>query len=481
MRGDKIFAQRIGLIGAVNLLVSLNTIILLPILTTRISIEDYGAWVQLGVTIALMRYLAILGLPFSMVRFLAASKDKEEISEGFYSIFFFVFLIALLISSCLLLISEPMAARLFNDHLWMAKICSAIILIDCCNETMYNYFRTFQQIKRYSLYVTIMTASNFIAIASLVHFGYGIAGAVMGFLLSEAVTCLLMISDVVFQIGVRIPRFSKMRDYLTFGINTVPSSVSSWAVSSSDRYVIGLLLGTSFVGYYSPGYNLGNILIIIIAPFSFILPSALSKYYDEQNVDAVRTILSQSLRYFLTLAIPSAFGISILSFSILRMLTTPEIAAQGYMITPFVAVSALIFGVYVVISHILILEKKTSALSKVWFIAAALNLGLNFMLVPSLGIIGGAITTLIAYSLALILTAYASFKYFNFPINIYFIIKTFLSSFVMSLVFLVWYPADKLSIIICVFVCAAVYFIVLFLLGGYKIKEILFFRDLVKI
>jgi O-antigen/teichoic acid export membrane protein len=379
------------------------------------------------------------------------------------------------------MISEPMAARLFNDHLWMAKICSVIILIDCCNETMYNYFRTFQQIKRYSLYVTIMTATNFIAIASLVHFGYGIAGAVIGFLLSEAVTCLLMISDVVFQIGVKIPGFSKMRDYLTFGINTVPSSVSSWAVSSSDRYVIGLLLGTSFVGYYSPGYNLGNILIIIIAPFSFILPSALSKYYDEQNVDAVRTILSQSLRYFLTLAIPSAFGISILSFSILRMLTTPEIAAHGYMITPFVAVSALIFGVYVVISHILILEKKTSALSKVWFIAAALNLGLNFMLVPSLGIIGGALTTLIAYSLALILTAYASFKYFNFPINIYFIIKILLSSIVMSLVFLVWYPADKLSIIICVFVCAAVYFIVLFLLGGYKIKEILFFRDLVKI
>ena len=45
----KLFTQRIGLIGITNLLVSLSGIILLPILTKNIPIEEYGVWVQIGV------------------------------------------------------------------------------------------------------------------------------------------------------------------------------------------------------------------------------------------------------------------------------------------------------------------------------------------------------------------------------------------------------------------------------------------------
>ena len=40
----KLFTQRIGLIGIVNLLGSLSGIIMLPILTKTLPIEEYGAW-----------------------------------------------------------------------------------------------------------------------------------------------------------------------------------------------------------------------------------------------------------------------------------------------------------------------------------------------------------------------------------------------------------------------------------------------------
>ena len=41
----KLFAQRVGLVGIVNLLVSLSGIIMLPILTKTLPIEEYGIWV----------------------------------------------------------------------------------------------------------------------------------------------------------------------------------------------------------------------------------------------------------------------------------------------------------------------------------------------------------------------------------------------------------------------------------------------------
>ena len=49
MNDHKLFTQRIGLIGLTNLLISLSGIILLPILTKTLPIEEYGVWVQISV------------------------------------------------------------------------------------------------------------------------------------------------------------------------------------------------------------------------------------------------------------------------------------------------------------------------------------------------------------------------------------------------------------------------------------------------
>ena len=84
MNEHKLFTQRIGLIGITNLLISLSGIILLPILTKTLPIEEYGLWVQIIVTIGLILPFANMGLSPAIVRFLAAEKDKKKIQEGFY-------------------------------------------------------------------------------------------------------------------------------------------------------------------------------------------------------------------------------------------------------------------------------------------------------------------------------------------------------------------------------------------------------------
>ena len=46
MEEYKLFIKRLGLVGLSNILVSLSAIILIPILTKTLSIQDYGVWVQ---------------------------------------------------------------------------------------------------------------------------------------------------------------------------------------------------------------------------------------------------------------------------------------------------------------------------------------------------------------------------------------------------------------------------------------------------
>jgi O-antigen/teichoic acid export membrane protein len=87
--------QRIGLVAITNLLVALSGVILLPILTKTLPITSYGTWALILVTIGLLPVLTSLGLRQTMVRFLAASKDKHQIREVFYSLAFVVFAAAL--------------------------------------------------------------------------------------------------------------------------------------------------------------------------------------------------------------------------------------------------------------------------------------------------------------------------------------------------------------------------------------------------
>ena len=479
MDEHKLFTQRIGLIGITNLLVGLSGIILLPILTKTLPIEEYGIWAQISVTIGLIPLVVMLGLPYTMVRFLAATKKREEIQEGFYSIAFIVVVTSAITSFLLFLFSKPIAASLFDNNFTIVRILSLIVFIECLNGLLLNFFRTVQQIKRYSIFFFVQTWLNVVLVAYFVLSGYGIFGAVIGLFISSLLVFLIMAFLIISEIGIKIPKFSHIREYLVFGLPTVPGNLSSWVVRSSDRYVIGIFLGTAFVGYYSPGYMLGNIINIFLAPLSFMLPAVLSKYYDENNMKEVKTVLRYSLKYFLAMAIPSAFGLSLLSKPLLMILSTPEIASQGYIITPFVALSAVLFGIYTAFHQIIVLVKKTTIIGTIWIIAAILNFGLNIIVVPYIGILGAAITTLLAFAFALILTSFYSFRYFKFDIELGFTLKSIFASIVMSLVIIQWNPIGTLNVIIVIGFCAIIYTIVLFVLKAFTIEEIRFLKEII--
>lgn len=110
--------------------------------------------------------------------------------------------------------------------------------------------------------------------------------------------------------------------------------------------------------------------------------------------------------------------------------------------------------------------------------AGILNFVLNIVVVPYMGIWGAAITTLLAFALAFILTSFYSFKYFTFDIDFGFILKSIFASLVMSLVIIKWNLAGTLNILIVIGVCTVVYSVILLLLKGIKKEEVKFFKEL---
>jgi O-antigen/teichoic acid export membrane protein len=210
---------------------------------------------------------------------------------------------------------------------------------------------------------------------------------------------------------------------------------------------------------------------MISTPLVTLLPSVLSKHYDDDNIADVRTILTYSLKYFAGIALPCVFAVSVLSKPLLLVLTTQQIAANGYLVTPFVAAGTALAGAYAVLVTIIALKKKTAVIGAIWTFSAVLNFGLNLILIPYLGLIGAALTTFLAFLLAFVLTTHYSLRQFKFDVNGGFIVKSVCSSSIMALFLFLWNPSGLLSILLSIALAAVIYLTILLALRGFTIQE----------
>lgn len=475
------FAKDVLIYGIATVFIQLGSIILIPMITKTMGAHDYGIWAQSQVTINLAMTLALLGLTGSMLRFLPAKTNEEEIQEEFYSVFYVIAAVSLILSIFFIVFAEFIAAALFDGATEIVRVTGLIILVYSLDTAFLTLFRAFQQVKRFSLFMIANSYGQIGLIAYLALNGHGILSIILAVLSIQALLLFILFFIIKAQIGFKRPHFLRMKEYFNFGMPTVPMSLASWVIYSSDRYVIAYFLGATFVGIYSVAYTLGSIIVMFAGVVGFVLPPLLSKLYDEGRISEVKTLLSYSLKYLLALAIPFVFGAAVLAEPVLRLFSTAEIAGEGYLVMPLITLGMLLACANSVIFLILVLVKKMKLAGAIYVIAAAISLGLNILVVPYLGILGAAITALISYSLVLGLTTYYSFKEFKFTIDWRFIIKSLVASAIMSSAIWLMHPQSNLATIITVVVGVAVYGIALLLLKGFNKEEFKFFRELFQI
>jgi O-antigen/teichoic acid export membrane protein len=285
---------------------------------------------------------------------------------------------------------------------------------------------------------------------------------------------------IIKRVGIKIPKFIRIKEYLLFGLPNIPLDISSWIIASSDRYFVGFFLGTLFVGYYAPAYTLGGCISFLMAPLAFILPAVLSKHYDENKIDEVKSYIKYSIKCFMAVSIPAVFGLSILSKQLLTIFSTSDIANHSYFVVPIVAISMLLLWDFSIIGDIVALKKKTHISGIIWLVAAFVNFGLNLIFVPLLGILGAALTTLLAYATALALTWHYSFKELQFEVDWKFVVKSVFASILMLVFIYGLNPLGLWRTLFAVFSGAILYFFLIFLFKGFSQKETKFIRNFAK-
>jgi O-antigen/teichoic acid export membrane protein len=119
-------------------------------------------------------------------------------------------------------------------------------------------------------------------------------------------------------------------------------------------------------------------------------------------------------------------------------------------IVPWVLLAYVFTGAYVVFVVGIYLEKKTKYLPLVSGAGALLNVGANFVLIPMIGILGAALSTLLSYIVMAVGIYFASQRFYHVEYEWEKVIKITGSAMVLFIIFLLSHP-EPLSFIGIVF------------------------------
>lgn len=468
-----IFAKRIGLVGIAQTGSKFKGLVILAILAKTLGVTDYGIWSLILVSISLLQPILILGLDSSLLRF-HSSENKKQIVEGLITGFIVVLVTGTIASILLFLFSDSLSVFLFKNHsaIKLIKISLPLLVLTSLNTLALGSFRIFGLIKRYAGVLLFQTFLEISLVGIIVFSGYGLIGALSALIISSIIILLLQLFLIFSYAGLVSPNFNKIKSYFKYGLPLVPTTIFAFVIASSDRYVIGYFMGAGSVGKYSAAYGLGTVILMFSSYLIYILRPTIYKLYDREKIEDVKKLLSHSTKYLLMISIPAAFGLSILSRQILLLVTTPEFVSISSFVIPLITFSTVLYGVELNFGTILRIYKKTKIFPLLSGMIALLNLGLNVLIVPYLGILGAAMTTLLSYFIMMVIMYHISKKFLVFDLNLKFITKCTIASIIMIMIIWLINPAGFLYTIITILIGIAVYFSILFLLKGLSKKEI---------
>lgn len=110
-------------------------------------------------------------------------------------------------------------------------------------------------------------------------------------------------------------------------------------------------------------------------------------------------MLSNTLRYYLLLALPALVGLALLGPRIVTYLASAQIAAAGRNLIPFLGLGLLLASLQNVFAIVLQLVEETRPLALARVLSASVYVLMVLLAVPRWGLFGGAVATALGYAL----------------------------------------------------------------------------------
>jgi O-antigen/teichoic acid export membrane protein len=388
------------------------SLLLLPFYTRVLTTTDYGIVDILIIFASLVNVTVALEISQAVARFFSDVQTQEEkIAYASTSLWFTLvaYTVFAIISG---IYAVPLASFILDssEHTLVFQIALLFIWSQGLFTLTANQLRWQLQPKHHmiaSLCNTVITISSSIFFVLILQLGVvGVIGGQFVGSMAGAV-CAFFFARHNYRF---VFDWSKLGVMLKFSAPLVPSSVGVIVSMYIDRIAIKQLMTIGDVGVFGIAFRLASPVTLVMTGFRGALMPLVYNYYRNPGTSAD---IARIFRYFVALALVVFVCISLFSHTILVLLTTPEYygAAQ---VVPLLVLSTFLSQMYIFAPGLGI-AKKTSIFAFINIAGAFLNTGLNFVLIPMLGIFGAGLATLISSGIVFIVYMVFSQKYYFVP------------------------------------------------------------------
>jgi len=343
----------------------------------------------------------------------------------------------------------------------------------------------------YILYTRAIEQLGMILFATaFVLIGLSTVGALWGTVLGYSLAAVSAVYIFKFHMAKYIPEASDdfvftFRDELKlagmlvkFSIPVIVTAIAEMLIYNICTIVMGKFLTLEYIGFFTAADPIARLpLMISISVATTILPASSEAFKIKDQV-MLEKYVSESYKYSLLFVVPMCIGIALFAVPVLRVcyFTNPEYVA-GASALAILSIGMTFYSIFA-ISTSIVQGIGNPRIPMYILIGGAVATGvLNWIMVPTLGIAGGALATTMACLLMMIPIIYFVFKLTKTKAPKLSIAKILIASAIMG-VFVLFIPKTTYFLIPGIVISIAVYFFALILVRFFTKEDIESLRDL---
>lgn len=392
----KLFIENFIVYGLGGVISKLIPLIMLPIITRLMPDTSYfGISDMSNTVVSFGSALAVIGMYDAMYRMFFEKEDLFFRKKICSTTLLFTVIMSIITASLMIVTKNIIAKYFFGNtaFAYLVYISAITTLVSATNQIV--SLPTRMQNKRKIYFVTNMISpilSYSIAIPLMLK-----GHAIIALPVAALITGISL--EVTFWVlnrhwfYIRLFDFKLLKQLLIIAIPLFPNFIIYWIFNSCDKIMITNILNIGEAGIYSIGGKLAQVSQLIYIAFAggwqfFAFSTMREKNQVESNSKVFEYLAAISL-----FCLPFVFAFSRMIFCFIF----PDNYSRGFIIAPYLFMAPLMQMLFQVASNQFIVIKKTWSNMFILLGGALLNVSLNIILIPTIGIEGAAIATLLGY------------------------------------------------------------------------------------
>jgi len=367
------------------------SIILLPIFTRILEPSDYGILAYTASIVEFLFIFSVLALNSFVLRFWMDFDPSDEAGRRRLvgAVFTFLCVSNLALQGIYFLVG-PMVLRGFGVEVPFYPYFALSLGASFFNVMAVIPLAMYRLLDRPGAYVSLMVGRSLsyygLAYVLVVHFDQGLLGMYLAQAITYGVFGIFYVG-VIWRHGSFTWDLGIVRKGLVFSLPLIPGVLAHLVIHLIDRVMLEAYVTLDRLGIYSIGYTLGffSLTALVQGGYKAFEPAVFQAWGRDDFEATWRRIRSA----FVAFLVVAAVGVGLLGQELLVVLTDPKFHG-AYLVVPLLALAACLRGIVVLYTLLLVSAKMTRASTRVILVGAAVNVVVNLMLIPQLGIMGAA-------------------------------------------------------------------------------------------